>query len=605
MVSRHNDFRDFKKNPAAVTSAAMKGVSHRTAAPAAVSGAAVVHTSTPVSAPVVVQKKNAAATGGSNSLPPPPPVPTKVLQRPASSATSYAHAASTTAASGHASKANEPNVTEVDGSNAGHKLLKVLQKVHKQQTADGAAAPPAVPVAGSGDIPALSQSNKIAILKKKIGIPDKPAAVPVGVDAVEKAGAASSASNGTGVNILAEAAGYSIADMASTQSLLPSAASLLSSHNLMMGVISYQAQQATGLNKSSLTTAPNQPPVTTAAPAAAVSSAAPATTAPAVLRKPAVQSTAHSGPTKMVLNKDATRRIVAHELAPNSSTAPVVPDKPKVAIKKPAHIVGTVNTEGGSEKKTKTVEKKVTTAAAVAVVDVDKVVPPHSALETSASPPAAVAAPVVPVLSMKDKLAKAKLAMVEKQKEILRLKQLEKDGEISKEGGGGSDSSATAKLAAGVNTETVTVAAVPKKLSGAPKHKEGGVPVASDAPLAVTASTAQSNLMSMLMKAKSSKQTNETIAPVTKEGGVEEATAAPTVSITSMLKNAKRAPAAGTPTSAVADAPGVEAKDVGDSAPAAPTKSTSAAAVDTATVATKKKVTSNLVPSRVLIAKKV
>ena len=263
-------------------------------------------------------------------------------------------------------------------TNAGHKLLKALQKGDgKTGSSSGVASSAA---AGNQITPA----SKVSILKKKIGIVDQPVAAT--------SSSSEPLSNGTGRNILAEAAGFSNEEIDMVDALLPSFAAL-QQHALMAGVISYQAQQATALHKSSLTSAPMLP-----------------TPTPVIKGK---QSTVQPPPPptvqhgKLALNKDATRRIIAHELKPNNIvTSHTVHDKTVVAKSKPnASATAMTSTHSEPPASTKLPAKK---SSAIPVADA--VSAPHEAVPVHAP---------IKTMTMAEKLANAKKAMKEKQLQMM------------------------------------------------------------------------------------------------------------------------------------------------------------------------------------------
>jgi hypothetical protein len=274
----------------------------------------------------------------------------KVLQKGHEGASAPTHASTAGVKPSYAKAAHAaptapvmaPAVLTQAHANAGAKLLKALQKEDHQKGSTAKAAPHGTGTHAAHAAPhapsttaMLSPASKVTILKKKIGIVDKPATT---------ASSAGGASNGTGKNILAEAAGFSATDLGSDASLLP-AYETLQQHALMAGVISYQAQQATALHKSSLTAAPVLPPPPHvghhATGAHGVHPPRPPTAHTVPHHTP--HATAHQPQQKLVLNKDATRRIVTHELKPNASADAAhkptagAEKKPAAAAKKTAH----------------------------------------------------------------------------------------------------------------------------------------------------------------------------------------------------------------------------------------------------------------------------
>jgi hypothetical protein len=273
----------------------------------------------------------------------------KVLQKGHEGASAPTHATTAGAKPSYAKAAHHaapaapvmaPAVLTQAHANAGAKLLKALQKEDHQKGSTAKAAPHSTGTHAAHAAPhaptttaMLSPASKVTILKKKIGVVDKPATTA----------SAAPASNGTGKNILAEAAGFSAADLGSDASLLP-AYETLQQHALMAGVISYQAQQATALHKSSLTAAPVLPPPPHVGHHAAGTHGVHPPHAPTAHTVPhhTPHAGAHQPQQKLVLNKDATRRIVTHELKPNASAdAAHKPtagaEKKPAAAKKTAH----------------------------------------------------------------------------------------------------------------------------------------------------------------------------------------------------------------------------------------------------------------------------
>ncbi len=276
LVSRSDEFQDFKKGGG-------KGGKHA-AKPAWT-------TTAPVVSPTGKKSTASATPAGAVAAASSHPVK-QVLQRPAHAVASPPAKASYASAAVSIDSHGKPVLKQDTGASVGQKLLKALQKEDKEKPAS-----------------VISPASKVAILKKKIGIPDQPATA-------SSSASVAPVSNGTGVNILAEAAGFSVSDIGKDETLLPSSFSLLP-HHPMMGVISYQAQQASALNKSSLTTAPVLPTPPTATAAGASHSVHPPHAPPRVLgakhaspqkQRPATAATPssqHQPTSKLVLNKEA------------------------------------------------------------------------------------------------------------------------------------------------------------------------------------------------------------------------------------------------------------------------------------------------------------
>lgn len=569
LVSRTDEFQEFKRAKAAAGKVA----------PASASGAG--------GAP---PKKGSAVLSPQQAKP--------ILQRPTASKASYAAAANAPAPAPIRSDADGKPLLQQSG-NVGQKLLKALQKEGK----DKVATP--------------SPASKVAILKKKIGVPDK---VEVAHQPPDAPSAQVPASNGTGINILAQAAGYSAVDMSSEQALLPSAPF----QHPMMGVISYQAQQSMGLNMSSLTIAPTlpTPPPPVAAPAA------PSRAHPPAVPKSAGHSQQQGSPqrqraqptgSKLVLNKDATKRIVAHELKPNA--APTTTPATSIVHTTTHTSAHTKPSADGGEKEKGHSDATTAGAALLATMNKPKVKkataehPPSTATtehQASAEAPApAPHAAAAPAMTMAEKLANAKKMMKEKQQKMLQMKNSEH---------GAAEEGAAAHHAPAVHHPPVAADAHPKEVKPvAPKevkpvaHKKA--PAAGDAPQSITAiltkakHAAESAAVPEAHQspAAAKKQvTKSTPAPVPHHAAPHHAAApapaapAASVSITALLKNAKRAPAAAAPPGDETAAAPAQAESATPAAVAAP--STVPAVSPSAVL--KKKPASSLVPSKVLISKK-
>jgi hypothetical protein len=493
---------------------------------------------------------------------------------------SYAKAATATAAP----EAHKPAITQAHAS-AGQKLLKALQKEDKA-AAPAAAATPVVST--------MSPASKVSILKKKIGVVDHPATTATAsvTSAAPSAAAkepAEPVSNGSGVSILAEAAGYSAADIGNELTLLPSSMSMLQ-NSAMSGVISYQAQQAVAMHKSSLTTAPVLP---APAPhhAAGVHPPAP----PVSHTKTAAhdkQGLPHPPAQKLVLNKDATRRIVQHELKPNQATEPahvkpaasahapaVHAEKPKTAPAASAALLATMKQNAKKPAAAAASEAKPAATAAV------ESAAPAAVVDTPAAPAAAPAKP----LTMAEKLANAKKAMKEKQEQMLHMKNQE------------IHTAAATHHASVAHTTTPAAASAPA--AEPVRVKEHAKPDTGKPAVSI---------VSILTKAKAAKEATPAAAPIEAET-VSAPTAAPSaaavgVSITERLLNAKKAAPAAASAPAPAAASDTAAPPASDiPVPAAPPSTPSAPTGDSKTGTSpggaKKKVVSNLVPSKLMISK--
>jgi hypothetical protein len=594
----------------------------------------------------------------------------KVLQKGHEGASAPTHATTAGAKPSYAKAAHHaapaapvmaPAVLTQAHANAGAKLLKALQKEDHQKSSTAKAAPHsagthAAPHAASHatSTAMLSPASKVTILKKKIGVVDKPTT----------AASAAPASNGTGKNILAEAAGFSAADLGSDASLLP-AYETLQQHALMAGVISYQAQQATALHKSSLTAAPvlPQPPAHVGHHAAGAHGVHPP-------HPPTAQHAgAHQPQQKLVLNKDATRRIVTHELKPNvSADAAHKPTagaemKPTAAAKKTAHAAAQdATTTAAADAGTTAPVQEVTaapadgtapaTTGAALLAKLKKHAPKQPATTTAGAEghkaPAAeasahktdthahaekahaTAAPhapsatsahtaVVKPLTMAEKLANAKRVMKEKQEQQMAHSKAHGDGahghhevgaEAHTHAHGHAPHAADAGAAAHASHTHGTTAAT----HAAPSHATGAVhkdKPAHQTPAHKADKPKGANIVSILTKAKAesaAKADNAPISAVTEpaSGAQEEAKAPAATTATTgagknikqLLLNAKRTTAAPStdtvaPTAADASAPPSATQAEGEAAKS-PTQGTAAP---------KKKVAASLVPSKVLISK--
>lgn len=562
LVSRTDEFQEFKR---------AKAAANKTFSSPAVGGAAGKK------GPTVLSPQHQFQQAGK-----------PILQRPAGSSvgaggkTSYAAAANAPATHLTRSVAEGKPLLQ-QTSNVGQKLLKALQKEDKEKMTLTA-----------------SPSSKVAILKKKIGVPDKvepsPAPIPPATPGVIPT------SNGSGISVLAAAAGYTAADIGNEQTLLPSGPF----QHPMMGVISYQAQQSMGLNMSSLTSAPALPtPPPPAAPAAAdpTASAHP----PAVSHSRAgTHSLQHKQPqhhqaspqrqrappsgAKLVLNKDATKRIVAHELKPNGAAhapvthaAPVPHPKPSAESDKPnsgAALLASLN------------KPKVKKAVAVDQ-HVSGSVSAEKHMVTVGEETAAETAPV-PALTMAEKLANAKKLMKEKQQKMIQMKKAEYEHTTGEAEDTAAHASATAASVQETATSTKEAKIVKQKAKNTPTT------ASTEAPPSITAILTKAKLVASALACVGTTDATsdavQTVAAATSASGSAAAAAAAPVSITALLKNAKRAPAVVDSAPALLTCP-VDEKP----APSPPKLSISAVSPP---AAQKKKAASALVPSKVLIAKK-
>jgi hypothetical protein len=598
----------------------------------------------------------------------------KVLQKGHEGASAPAHATTAGAKPSYAKAAHAapaapvmaPAVLTQAHANAGAKLLKALQKEDHQKGSTAKAAPhstgthaPHPAPHATTSIAMLSPASKVTILKKKIGVVDKPTMTA----------SAAPASNGTGKNILAEAAGFSAADLGSDASLLP-AYETLQQHALMAGVISYQAQQATALHKSSLTAAPVLPPPPHvghhAAGAHGVHPPHPPT---------AQHGGAHQPQQKLVLNKDATRRIVTHELKPNASVDAA--HKPTAgAEKKPATAKKTAHATAQDATTTAAVDAGTTapaqevtaapadgttpaTTGAALLAKLKKHAPKNAATaagteghkapaaETAAnkadthahSAPHADKAHPTPAphavsatgahtttgkpLTMAEKLANAKRVMKEKQEQRMAHSKAHGDGAHGHHEVGAADShshaqghtahaaeaGAAAHASHAQGTTAATHAAPSHAASAAHKDKLPHQPAAHKADKPKGA-----NIVSILTKAKAESAAKADNAPTTAvtepaSGAQEEAKAPATTApantaagagknIKQLLLNAKRHTAASSTDPVAPTAVDATAP------PSAPQAEGEAAKSPTqGTAAPKKKVAASLVPSKVLISK--
>ena len=585
LVSRSDEFQDFKKGG---------GKGGKNAAKPAWT------TNAPVVSPT--GKKNSAgatpaAAAGSHPV-------KQVLQRPAHAVASPPAKASYASAAVAMDSHGKPVLKQDSGTSVGQKLLKALQKEDKDKQ------PASV----------ISPASKVAILKKKIGIPDQPAS---------SSASAAPVSNGTGVNILAEAAGFSVADIGKDETLLPSSFSLLP-HHPMMGVISYQAQQASGLNKSSLTTAPVLPTPPSAAAAGASHSVHPPHAPPRVLgakhtspqkQRPATAaapSTQHQPTSKLVLNKEATRRIVTHELKPNGPTTHAGVEKKK-AVDGDVHAAPE---HSGAVPHAKVASGATLLATMKKNQDKKPVSDAKPSTPSEAAPPAATATStdatatpaataVTAPLTMAEKLANAKKAMKEKQAKMALLK---KSADAADQAPSApitvtSPSQAIKKTASGEHKKEKEVkkedshekkAAAPSIVSILTKAKQAAASTSNSAEKEkpVHAHTAAPAAHHPVHTAPAGIHAPEPHHVPAKVSVVHKGTAAHApatvkgdaaagASITDILKNAKRAAPAASSDGAAASAP----------APAAASHAVSP------TAALKKKAPSSLVPSKVIITK--
>jgi hypothetical protein len=595
----------------------------------------------------------------------------KVLQKGHEGASATTHATTAGAKPSYAKAAHAaptapvmaPAVLTQAHANAGAKLLKALQKEDHQKSSTTKAAPHGTGAHATHAAPhaptttaMLSPASKVTILKKKIGVVDKPTT----------AASAAPASNGTGKNILAEAAGFSAADLGSDASLLP-AYETLQQHALMAGVISYQAQQATALHKSSLTAAPVLPPPPHvghhAAGAHGVHPPHPPT---------AQHGGAHQPQQKLVLNKDATRRIVTHELKPNASvdaahkpTAGAEKKPPAAAAKKTAHAAHDTSATAAEDAGTTAPAQDATaapadstppaTTGAALLAKLKKHAPKNTAtaagseghktpaVETAphkadahahaashaekAHPTAAPHAPsatgahttTAKPLTMAEKLANAKRVMKEKQEQQMAHSKVHGDGAHGHHEAGAADSHAhvhghTAHAAeAGAAAHASHAQGATAATHAAPSHATGAAhkdKAAHQAPTQKTDKPKGANIVSILTKAKAESAAKADNAPTTAvtepaSGAQEEAKAPAATTATTgagknikqLLLNAKRTTAAPStdtvaPTAVDATAP-----------PSAPQEGEAAKSHTQGTAAPKKKVAASLVPSKVLISK--
>jgi hypothetical protein len=572
----------------------------------------------------------------------------KVLQRTPTTAESAPAAAAASAPKPQsvsyaaAANAKKPAATPVKDETAGKKLLSALQKGDGKK-ATTTAAPDAAAVAAKAATDEVQK--KVEILKRRIGIPEKisaavdeSAAAPVEISSTIQGGPAPAPaapkvlSNGTGVNILALAAGFSLSDIGNERTLLPASMSIL--NHPMLGVISYQAQHASGLHKSTLTAAPAPvvAPKSTPAPAAAipatatvgpVSSAHRSTSAPrqhkaaaptthtkvtGILPRPAQPSASSAKPTggpaaasgaKLVLNKDATRRIVSHELKPNvtvATTLAAAAGAKKDGASKEG--TGTATPAPGAtllaalKSKVGPKESKITSS---------DVAPSAVAPETAAAATAPPSLPVPPAakVSSAQKLADAKKAM----KKISTEKEKGQKGQQKESGGApvaapasvppvpaaadaaAADATAGVDIVAMLKKAKITASPAPAPAATAPAPAPGGSPAAA---------------------AKAA--TKKALAP--KEAAKPKESSSK--SIVSMLLNAKitadaTAAAAATPTPSPAPAP-APAPAVAASASSAtnppPLPPATPAAAAFAPAPAKKKAPSSLVPSKLMLSKK-
>lgn len=194
------------------------------------------------------------------------------------------------------------SVDNIGQANLGQALLKILKKEEKPSNHNP------------------SNENKVQALKS-----DMKEIEPISAIAIVE----SVTSNGSGVQILAQAAGYSISDVGSQHTLLPTTASMLS-HNVLMGVISYQAK-STPLIKSSLTTAPSASVIN--------------------VSNDKIESNVKQEGSSLILDKEATRRMVTRHIhsAPNMMTEKIVSTKQKSILKR----ISTDSNEASSTKQLK------------------------------------------------------------------------------------------------------------------------------------------------------------------------------------------------------------------------------------------------------------
>jgi hypothetical protein len=606
----------------------------------------------------------------------------KVLQKGHEGASATTHATTAGSKPSYAKAAHAvptapvmaPAVLTQAHANAGAKLLKALQKEDHQKGSTAKAAPHSTGAHATHAAPhaptttaMLSPASKVTILKKKIGVVDKPAT----------AASAAPASNGTGKNILAEAAGFSATDLGSDASLLP-AFETLQQHALMAGVISYQAQQATALHKSSLTAAPVLPPPPHvghhAAGAHGVHPPHPPTAHTVPHHTP--HAGTHQPQQKLVLNKDATRRIVTHELKPNASVDAAhkptagAEKKPVTAAKKTAHATAHDASTAAVDAGTTAPAQEATaapvdsttpaTTGAALLAKLKKHAPKNTAATTAGAEghkaPAAEAsahkadthvhtasraekahpttAPHAPSatgahtttakpLTMAEKLANAKRVMKEKQEQQMAHSKAHGDGAHGHHEAGAVDSHAhahghsprTTETAASGNAThaqgtTAATHAAPSHATGA-AHKEK----AAHQPAAHKADKPKgANIVSILTKAKAESAAKADNAPTTAvtepaSGAQEEAKAPATTASANTAagagKNIKQLLLNAKRATAAPSTDTVVPTAVDATAPpSAPQAEGEAAKSPTqGTAAPKKKVAASLVPSKVLISK--
>lgn len=442
-------------------------------------------------------------------------------------------------------------------ANAGAKLLKALQKEDKSSSAKPSVA------SAAATATTMSPASKVSILKKKIGV-------------VEQTLKSTSA---PGVNILAQAAGYSEADIGNESTLLPSLLLLQEQQQaLMAGVISYQAQSSSALHKSSLTVAPAIPPPPAPTPASA----------PVAQHSKQAHGLPRPPAQKLVLNKDATKRIVSHELKPNHYTDAKVKDKHVPAtIPNPNlnHDPSTEPAGTSSAANLLAALKKKPSKTAGAVNEV------LAAPSTESADAAAVA---TKPLSMAEKLANAKKVMKEKQQQMAQNKS---------------------------QHEASSPASVPAPAQENVLHKKESAAKTTKTTTSATGKGGK-NILTILKKAKEVK--DATPSTTTSASSDNSAAPAPTppaaavpakkssaASITSILLNAKRAPPS-TPAAANSTSTDPSANLVKKNSQPHATASTSTtsstespiptAAAAASTSAPKAK-GSSLVPSKVMISK--
>jgi hypothetical protein len=267
-------------------------------------------------------------------------------------------------------------------SNGGSKSVALMETLKKAPHDSSAAIAPGIVSNGGSKSVALlkvlkdrsaenTSTNLIALLKQQLEVTDED-----GMISLDAQTAAVTLSNGTGRTTLMQAAGFDL-DADLTTSLLPAADRSLLEHNPLMGVISYHAAETT-----------------------------------AVTHPEAKAAVTLAEPTKRIaINKEATQRVVKHQL---NSNAPVGQD---TSLRSKTAPVATVKSHEVVKEDKKSITQ-ILQGAKKGAVPIDHAVPPpliavHAA--TDASPAKEGIGANKPKQSVAAILANAKKVLASKQ----------------------------------------------------------------------------------------------------------------------------------------------------------------------------------------------